>query len=363
MAKDRRSIIDNAVRDLRQRLKPLLSRSGSIGEENTKRVLITPLIEALNWNVLDLDEVQNEYRAKSQDNPVDYAMFLLRSPCLFLEAKALDQSLNDRKWIGQTIAYASVAGVAWCVLTNGNEYSLYNAHAPVDADKKLFRSVMITNEDTHNFTVDTLELISKDRMQENQIDTLWKVHFVDHRVKAILEDLFRCDDSFIRLIAKREGSLTPGEIQNFLHRADVRITFPISASSDQIEQPPPGKTDSKSGQAQTARTSLNVGGRVTMKDILDAGIITAPLELSSTYKKQTIEATVEADGRITFNRELFSSPSHAGAVALNRKSCNGWIFWHYRNAHGEFKPLNDLRQAFQAFKIDQSNGEESSRFV
>ena len=359
MAKDRRSIIDAAVRDLRLRLKPILSRSRSIGEENTKRVLITPLMEALNWNVLDLDEVQNEYRAKSQDNPVDYAMFLLRSPCLFLEAKPLDQSLNDRKWIGQTISYASVAGVEWCVLTNGNEYSLYNAHAPVDADKKLFRSVMITDEDTHNFTVDTLELISKDRMQEKQIDTLWKAHFVDHRVKAILEDLFRGDDSFIRLIAKREGSLTLGEIQNSLHRADVKISFPVTVPSGRIEQQPSGKKDRDSEQPKTARASLNIGSRVTMKDILDAGLIIAPIELSSIYKKQTLQATVEADGRIVFNGEFFSSPSNAGAVAQNRKSCNGWIFWRYRNAHGELSPLDDLRRAFQASKVDQSNEEES----
>ena len=214
---NRRSIIDTTVRNLRNRLKQIGERSRKIGEENTKRVLITPLLEALNWDVMDLDEVQNEYRAKSQDNPVDYAMFLHRSPCLFLEAKGLDLSLDDRRWIGQTIGYASMAGVDWCVLTNGDEYRLYNAHASVDAEKKLFRSMTISDAASHDFTVETLDLISKDRMQDKQIDTLWQSHFVDQRVQTVLEDLFQGDDSFIRLIAKREKSLTQGEIRHSLH--------------------------------------------------------------------------------------------------------------------------------------------------
>ncbi len=70
-------------------------RGQVIGESNTKSVLIEPVLRALGWDVEDLDEVRREYRRKPSDNPVDYALFLLRTPRLFVEAKALKENLND----------------------------------------------------------------------------------------------------------------------------------------------------------------------------------------------------------------------------------------------------------------------------
>jgi hypothetical protein len=63
---------------------------------------------------------------------------LLREPRLFIETKALDQDLTNRKWASQIMGYAATAGVKWCVLTDGDEYRLLNAMAEVDVDEKLF---------------------------------------------------------------------------------------------------------------------------------------------------------------------------------------------------------------------------------
>ena len=222
-----RATLDATVRGLRTRITQVRARPAGVNEEDTKRVLITPLLQALDWDVLDLDEVRNEYRTKPQDNPVDYAMFLRRSPCLFFEAKALGQAVNDRRWIGQNVGYASVAGVDWCVLTNGDEYRLYNAHAPVDADEKLFRAVKLSDESAHDHTVETLALLSKAQMQDKQIDALWAAHFVDRRVKAALEALLAGDDALVRLLVRGAGGgLTPTDVRQSLARADVRVTFP-----------------------------------------------------------------------------------------------------------------------------------------
>jgi hypothetical protein len=48
-----------------------------------------------------MDEVRRDYRRKPQHNPVDYALFLNRTECLFLEAKSLGKFLSDQKWITQ----------------------------------------------------------------------------------------------------------------------------------------------------------------------------------------------------------------------------------------------------------------------
>ena len=53
-------------------------RSTPIGEQNTKAALIEPILRALGWDMEDLEEVQREYKPKSADNPVDYALSILR---------------------------------------------------------------------------------------------------------------------------------------------------------------------------------------------------------------------------------------------------------------------------------------------
>jgi predicted type IV restriction endonuclease len=38
---------------------------------------------------------------------------------IFVEAKRLGERLDDRKLIAQVLNYAVIAGVQWCVLTDG----------------------------------------------------------------------------------------------------------------------------------------------------------------------------------------------------------------------------------------------------
>ena len=72
-------------------------------EQNTKASLILPVLEALGWNTNDPEDVQWEYKPKPRHNPVDFALLLKRTPCLFLEAKALRESLTDDKLITQIL--------------------------------------------------------------------------------------------------------------------------------------------------------------------------------------------------------------------------------------------------------------------
>src|SRR5687767_2891572 len=175
--------LDETLAQLRQRISR--HREQPLGEQNTKAILIEPLLRALGWDVEDFDEVHREYKPKPTDNPVDYALFILRTPRLFVEAKALGGNLNDRKWANQIMGYAAVTGVEWVVLTNGDEFRVYNSHAPVPIEEKLFRSVKISDDGLQ--AADTLALLSKSRMRENFIATLWKSSFVDQQVKSALE--------------------------------------------------------------------------------------------------------------------------------------------------------------------------------
>ncbi len=221
-----------ALRKVRRSIAQVRERKDHIGEQNTKSVLIDPVLAALGWDLTDLDEVFLEYKHKPQDNPVDYALLLQRSPRLFVEAKELDTNLDDHKWKSQIISYASVAGVEWCVLTDGDRYCIYNAYAPVDVEQKLFRSVIVSDASQDASTLDTLELLSKEKLTENSINVLWKAHFIDRQVQAALEGMFEGEDaSLVRLLRKRTTNLKSSEIRESLKRADIVVEFPALASS------------------------------------------------------------------------------------------------------------------------------------
>jgi hypothetical protein len=202
-----------------------------IGEQDTKAALIVPVLRSLGWDVEDLDEVKLEYRRRPIDNPVDYALFVSRTARLFVEAKKLGADLSDPKWANQMLGYAMAAGVEWVALTDGNEYRIYNSHATVPVEQKLFRRVVVADPGTR--PQDTLALLSKEQMADHLIDELWNAHFIDRQIRAVLEGLFGTepDASLVRLIRSRIPALSPADIRAGLGRLRVTFDFPAVPSA------------------------------------------------------------------------------------------------------------------------------------
>ncbi len=163
----------------------------SLGEQDTKVGLISPVLRALGWDVEDVEQVRHEYRHQSSDRPVDYALLLSRVPQLFVEAKGHGENLADRRWAGQVVSYAAVAGVSWVALTDGNEWRLYNAHAPVDVDDKLFRRVRISED--RAAAAEALGYLVRENITRSRdvLSTLWEADQADRAVGQAVEELFR----------------------------------------------------------------------------------------------------------------------------------------------------------------------------
>ncbi len=247
-----------ALEQARERIARYRGRSSSIGEQNTKAALIEPVLRALGWDVEDPEEVWREYRRWPVDNPVDYALMILRTPRLFVEAKALGENLDDPKWASQIMGYAVVAGVQWVVLTNGDEYRIYNSHAAVPVEEKLFRTIGITDETAD--VGEALGVLSKDRTKDDWIGTLWKAHFIDHQMRTTIEALFapEPDPSLVRLLARRLSTLSPSEIRAGLSRVRVRLDFPETptpAGKQSREAPAPSN---RPGKARPAKPPTDV---------------------------------------------------------------------------------------------------------
>ena len=353
-----------AVEVIRKRIQQVRDRKESIGEQNTKAALIDPLLSAMGWELQEIDEVRREYRRKPQDNPVDYALFLNRTECLLIEAKSLEKDLGDRKWISQNISYAAVVGVKWCVLTNGDEYRIYNSHAEVDVDEKLFRKVRISDSEP-KFVVDTLVLLSKDKMRGSLLDEMWKAHFIDRRVRLAFESLLGEDDApLIRAICRKANGVTPSEARASLKRAKITIDFPLPKVLEQPAEPAvppvmpkPAVSTTRREAGKRAWETMTAMAEATLPNLIAAGFVKAPLELERTYKGVRLIASIQPSGTVSFGGETCATLSAAGGVA--RKSVlgtspqepppapNGWTFWLFRDPKtGNLRDVDSIRQEF-----------------
>ncbi len=340
-------------------------RGRRLDEQNTKATLIAPVLRALGWNTEDVDEVHLEYRTRSSHNPVDYALLLTRQPRLFIEAKALGEDLKDGKWALQIISYAAAAGVPWVVLTDGDSWHIYNTLAPVPIEEKLFRQVRLS--DSANEAERSLQLLSKEQMHDNALDTQWELHYVDRQVSVVLRALFReVDQSLVNLLRRRLPKLTPATLRASLTRLRIELDFPAEVATVlpaprrvtpklSVIRPPreprriragaPSPTGGPLGRPATKAPWLHF----TIKDLLQGGLLRPGDGLELSYKGTRLTATVNLDGSITCQDRAYTSISTAAidgyrSLGTVRKSENGWRVWRARSPDGALVPLDDLRR-------------------
>lgn len=69
-----------------------------------------------------------------------------------------------------------------------------------------------------------------------------------------------------------------------------------------------------------------------------------PLKLRGRYKGKFLYARVRSNGLIRFKKVLYKSPSAAGQAAIGgRGAVDGWWFWYFERAPGDWVRLDALR--------------------
>lgn len=339
----------------------------SIGEQDTKATLIVPVLRALGWDVEDLEDVKLEYKRRSADNPVDYALFLLREPRLFIEAKQLGSRLDDPRWANQFLTYAMSAGVEWVALTDGDEYRLYNSHAAVPVERKLFRTVRISEPDSR--PGDTLRLLSKSDLQDHLIDQYWKSEFVDRQLGDTLRALFapEPDPSLVRLVGTRAPSLSKADIRASLARLRPTFDFPVVVPrATPVKDPAPAaRTSSRAAKPDLSSPQGTQDGtpwrHVTLDQLVGSGLVKPPVRLERRYKGTVVTATIEAPDRIMVGKDSYDSLSTAAGMARKAiigetpgrryPQTNGWTFWQIRQGDGTLRELDALRRELHERKV------------
>jgi hypothetical protein len=207
---------------LRQKLPAL--RRHSLKETPTRTIVIDPLLEALGWDVRDPDEVQLEYPTVDGKS-VDYALKLNRKPVLLVEAKALDDALDDVKGVTQVVGYAANDGIVWCILTNGVRWRVYRSMEKCPAPDKLMFEVSLDPGESEGMTVHQIARqlwrFSSEEMAKGTLDALGERTFNDGKVRKALHVLMTNPPRpFLNLVrsALEDKSLPPQRIKESLSR-------------------------------------------------------------------------------------------------------------------------------------------------
>jgi hypothetical protein len=66
-------------------------------------------------------------------------------------------------------------------------------------------------------------------------------------------------------------------------------------------------------------------------------------KIRANYKGNIYKAKVRRDSSVRYKGKTYNSPSAAG-IAVRKRSTNGWYFWKYERAPGDWVKLNELRK-------------------
>lgn len=134
------------------------------------------------------------------------------------------------------------------------------------------------------------------------------------------------------------GSGTTGAVAKKMGRHFIGIEREekyIKVAQQRIEQ-----TKKLGADSLSLAVTKSQQPRVPFISVLEANLLSAGTILYN--KKGSVKAIVRADGTLYYDKEV-GSIHMAGRRAQQSESCNGWLYWHYKDG-STLKPIDCLRQ-------------------
>ncbi|KGM96107.1 type I restriction enzyme HsdR N-terminal domain-containing protein [Clostridium phage CWou-2020a] len=188
-------------------------------EEMTKQSLIIPFLQTMGFDIFNPLEIRPEYTAdfgNKKGEKVDYALFKNSEPIIFIEAKSINENLDNHN--AQLSRYFNaVTEVKLAILTNGIEYKFFtDLDANNIMDEKPFLKIDVTN--LKDSDIETLSKFKKENFNSQDLITyaeeLVYASFLNDALKDLLQNP---SDEFIRFLIKDFSSsrITSNVIERF----------------------------------------------------------------------------------------------------------------------------------------------------
>ncbi len=142
-------------------------------------------------------------------------------------------------------------------------------------------------------------------------------------------------ESLLLRIVKTKGNKQKGK---FPKSEDLRRRF-----THGIKQSLQSEIDELLGTASAPPVRRKSAPKSTGRQPVLAEYVTGKLTLRARHKGKTHRAFVRKTGLIWFGKKHHTSPSFA-AAHITKTPTNGWRFWQYQRAPGDWVPLDKLRK-------------------
>ncbi len=224
------------IRQLVEKYQSLSERDKkSFTEEETRKDFITPLFEALGWNVTNKIEVTAEETQSA--GRVDYGFYINGHLKFFLEAKSLKVDLNNEEFAKQAIRYSWNRGADWAVLTDFEGLKVFYAQAPSKylQDKKYFELSF------QNYIADFEKLweLSRESFEQNLIDqNAIKAGKMPSRVSVdsqLYKDLNGCREILTEKLGEMNDEVPPKLLEEGVQKILNRLIFIRVAEDREVE--------------------------------------------------------------------------------------------------------------------------------
>ena len=196
-----------------------LAKTDLRSEEDTKRVLVVPFIEALGYDTRNPAEFLSEYSTAGSSGRVDYAILHDGNPVIIVECKPVsNERLIDNR--GQLRRYFNAAKPDVAILTNGIQYQFFSdLDREGEMDSEPFLEVDLGDCDDEDFgepgapAINSLAAFTKSEFSSNGVrETATSLKY-KRGIRRFLEQQFYDNalaSDFVDLLARRvhTGSVT-----------------------------------------------------------------------------------------------------------------------------------------------------------
>lgn len=155
-----------------------------ISEADTKVKYIERVLECLGWD--RVDNMRREKIIKASGTKPDCILHADGIEYLAVETKPIKHRLGSKDAV-QSLQYGLNTDIAWCLVTQGYFYEVYNVFWRFKPEAKLFFKTSLM-EATENFSrfLYKINLISKESMVSKKIDKIGKAFYRRQKIQKLL---------------------------------------------------------------------------------------------------------------------------------------------------------------------------------
>lgn len=208
--------------DFSQKVAGLANRSRhatkhALTEEATKTAVVLPFIQALGFDVFDLEEVTPEFVADvgiKKGEKIDFAIKVAGNLSILIEVKPISTALGSAQY-SQLFRYFSTTAAKLAILINGREIWFFSDMDEKNKmDKKPFFIFDLQNHDDRQIA--ELERFQKSMFDmEAILDAASNMKYVKAGAAFLTQQLSDPDDDFVKLVGRQiyDGSLTKAAVE------------------------------------------------------------------------------------------------------------------------------------------------------